>query len=81
MRVAQQFIIGTPFILLNAQEGVGIVLQRNEFILIELLLFHIIKSHNMLVAKVLGQRLPKICSNLFYVGGATSKITEHVAHL
>lgn len=80
--MGEQFVVGLAFVLLNGQQGIGIILQGDELILIELLLLHIVESYNMLAFQVLRHMTGEIgVGKLLDAGGTAGEVVEDIAHL
>lgn len=80
--VTEDAVVALPLLLLHRQQRVGVPLQRNELVLVELLLLDVVEDDDMLVFEVFGHHLAEVgVGDFLDVGGAAGEVVEDVADL
>ena len=80
--MTQHFVVYLSLFFLVAYQRIGVILQRNEFVLVELFLLNIVESNNMFQFEILQNNWFDIgFLKVLNVSGATCKIVENIADL
>ena len=80
--VTQHLQVQLPFILLEGKQRVGIVLLRNELVLIKLLFLDVVECDDVLAFHILCQKLFEFYFlDVVDVGWASRQIVENIADL